>query len=878
MLKKPDDPNPGPTGAPSEASDEVIEVRGARVHNLKNITVKIPRESLTVITGPSGSGKSSLAFDTIYAEGQRRYVESLSVYARQFLEQLGKPDVDLITGLSPTISIEQRTTSYNPRSTVGTVTEIYDYLRLLYSRIAKPFCWKCGNPIQSQSPQQIVDHILSSPDNTRLSILAPIVRGRKGEYQKELLQLRQRGFVRVRIDGEILDLSDDIAIDKNKKHTIEVYVDRLIIKGDRSVLATRVSDSVELALRLAAGQLIVEITEGENRREQLFSEKFACSNCQLSYPSPEPRTFSFNSPMGACPTCDGLGTNPEDRNGEEEDEPTAKRPPAETEDGAPILAPSVRACPECHGARLRKESLHFRIAERNIADLCGLPLSELATFFGGLQVSERERLIGERILKEIRERLRFLTEVGVAYLSLGRSAQSLSGGEAQRIRLATQIGSSLVGVIYVLDEPSIGLHQRDNDKLINTLLRLRDLVNTVLFVEHDRDTMERADWIVDLGPGAGTAGGELVVAGTLKQVRACVKSVTGRYLTGDLKIPVPAVRRPIDPTRVIRLEHAARNNLKDLTVDFPLGLFTCVTGVSGSGKSTLVIDTLYLALMQYLYKAEVGNLNVGKIKGLEHIDKIVDIDQSPIGKTPRSNPATYTGLFSLTRDLFAQLPESQVRGYGPGRYSFNVKGGRCESCEGGGLVKIEMHFLPDVFVLCEACKGRRYNRDTLEIRYKGKNIADVLELTGAEALSFFEAVPSIRIKLKILNDVGLGYLHLGQSATTLSGGEAQRIKLAKELSRRGTGKTLYILDEPSTGLHFDDVNKLVKILQTLADQGNTVIVIEHNLDIIKAADHLIDLGPEGGGGGGRLVAAGTPEEVAGVPDSHTGRFLKPYLN
>ncbi|HUP57621.1 MAG TPA: excinuclease ABC subunit UvrA [Bdellovibrionota bacterium] len=824
----------------------------------------IPRDTLTVITGPSGSGKSSLAFDTIYAEGQRRYVESLSAYARQFLEQLGKPDVDAISGLSPTISIEQRTTSYNPRSTVGTVTEVYDYLRLLYSRIAKPVCYNCGRPIHSQSPQQITDHILASPEGTRLAIMAPIVRGRKGEYQKELAQLRSRGFVRVRIDGEVLDLSQDIALDKHKKHDIEVYVDRLVIKGDRATLATRVSDSVELSLKLGEGQLIVETQEGSGKTEALFSEKFACTHCQISYPAPEPRTFSFNSPMGACPHCDGIGSESGDQ--------------AEDEEGETIPIPFVEIlCPMCRGQRLRKESLSYRIAERNIAEVCDLSITDAGPFFSSLRLTDRERLIADRILKEILERVRFLNEVGVGYLSLGRSAQSLSGGEAQRIRLATQIGSSLVGVIYVLDEPSIGLHQRDNEKLIQTLMRLRDLGNTVLVVEHDRDTIEQADWILDLGPGAGNLGGEMVVQGTLKDVRANKRSITGQYLTGGLEIPLPKIRRPWSSDRSIRIKGARLNNLKNIASEFPLGTFTCVTGVSGSGKSTLVIDTLYRLLMKEIYRVDSGSVEIAGVSGLDLVDKVVDIDQSPIGKTPRSNPATYTGLFSLIRDLFAQLPESQVRGYSPGRYSFNVKGGRCEACEGDGMKRIEMHFLPDVFVQCDVCKGRRYNRETLDIRYKGKNIADVLEMTAAEAFPFFDAIPLVKAKLKILNDVGLGYLHLGQSATTLSGGEAQRIKLSKELSKRSTGKTVYILDEPSTGLHFDDVNKLVKILQTLVDQGNTVIVIEHNLDLIKVADHIIDLGPEGGTAGGKVVALGTPEEIARVPESHTGRFLAPYL-
>ena len=858
---------------PKAANDEAIVVRGAKVHNLKNITVSIPRDQLTVITGLSGSGKSSLAFDTIYAEGQRRYVESLSAYARQFLEQVGKPDVESIDGLSPTISIEQRTVSYNPRSTVGTVTEIWDYLRLLFARTAKPFCWSCGKPIQSQSPQQIVDHIQSSAEGTKLALLAPIIRGRKGEYQKELAQLRQRCFVRVKIDGEILDLSQDIALDKNKKHDIDVYIDRLVIKGDRGVLGTRVSDSVEMGLKLSEGLLILETHEGDQTHETLMSEKFACPDCNISYPAPEPRTFSFNSPMGACPKCDGLGTDPAlEGDTEEEVDPTDI--PHVVEEITPDNAP----CPSCLGKRLRKESLHFKLAGKNISDLALLPLEDLTLFFDSIELTQREILIADRIIKEIKERLRFLLEVGVGYLSLSRPAQTLSGGEAQRIRLATQIGSSLVGVIYVLDEPSIGLHQRDNNKLIATLLKLRDLGNTVIVVEHDRDTMEQADWIIDIGPGAGTHGGEIIAAGTIKDIMKSKKSLTGKYLRGDLKIDVPEIRRPWISDKVITIAGAHKNNLKNTSVDFPLGTFTCVTGVSGSGKSTLVIDTLYRLLVETLYHvSKPANLEIKSSSGLQHVDKVIEIDQSPIGKTPRSNPATYTGIFSLVRDLFAQLPESQIRGYGAGRYSFNVKGGRCEACEGDGVTKIEMHFLPDVFVMCDVCKGRRYNRDTLEVRYRGKSIADVLEMTAEDSFTFFEQIPTIKAKLKVINEVGLGYLHLGQSATTLSGGEAQRIKLSKELSKRQTGKTLYILDEPSTGLHFDDVKKLIAILQTLVDQGSTVIVIEHNLDIIKVADHVIDVGPEGGAAGGFIVATGTPEDICLVKESHTGRFLKAYL-
>lgn len=854
--------------------DTAIFVQGARVHNLKNLCVRIPRDRLVVLTGPSGSGKSSLAFDTIYAEGQRRYVESLSAYARQFLEQLSKPELDGISGLSPTISIEQRTTSYNPRSTVGTVTEIYDYFRLLFARIGKPFCWKCGAPIRAQSPQMITDHILSSPENSRLSILAPIVQGRKGEYQKELIQLRQRGFIRIKLDGEIRDLSEDIFLDKNKKHDLAVYVDRLIIKGDRGNLSARVSESVELALKLAEGQLVVESpAEGSSKETQevLMSEKFACPHCKISYPSPEPRTFSFNSPMGACPHCEGIGFEPEVPSD------TSSLGPA-PEEAVPAYEKEKRPCYLCQGSRLRKESLHFKIEDKNIADLSSLTILEQIKFFSTLSLTGRERFIGDKILKEINSRLRFLCDVGVDYLSLSRSAQSLSGGEAQRIRLASQIGSSLVGVIYILDEPSIGLHQKDNRRLLDTLVRLRDLGNTVLVVEHDKETIEAADWIIDLGPGAGTMGGEVVAEGTYQQILRSKKSLTGKYLRGEQKIAVPHIRRPWSKDRTLRLEGACKNNLKNLSVDFPLGVFTCVTGVSGSGKSTLVVDTLYPLLLKHLYHSDVGDLHLRAIRGLEHIDKIIDIDQSPIGKTPRSNPATYTGLFGLIRDLFASLPESQIRGYSSGRYSFNVKGGRCNACEGGGLSKIEMHFLPDVYVQCDACRGRRYNRETLEIRYKGKSIADVLEMTGVEALDFFDAVPSIKNKLKIINDVGLGYLQLGQSATTLSGGEAQRIKLSRELSRRGTGRTLYLLDEPSTGLHFDDVNKLLRILGALVDQGNSVMVIEHNLDIIKVADHVIDLGPGGGSAGGFIVATGTPEEVSKNPQSVTGSYLKAYLN
>jgi excinuclease ABC subunit A len=853
--------------------DSQIVIRGAREHNLKNLSLTLPRDALVVLTGPSGSGKSSLAFDTIYAEGQRRYVESLSAYARQFLEQAGKPDVDFIGGLSPTISIEQRTTSYNPRSTVGTVTEIYDYLRLLYSRVGRPFCHSCSKPIHSQSPQQITDQLLALEEGAKVAILAPVIRGRKGEYQKELLQLRQRGFVRAKIDGEVLDLSQEVALDKKKKHDISVYVDRIIIKGDRPSLMPRVSEAVELALKLGEGMLISEISDSSGSRELLVSEKFACSDCGVSYPYPEPRSFSFNSPMGACKTCDGLGTDPSAAN-------LAPDPSDEPEDldtTSFSRGGEIPPCPDCHGARLRVESLHYKIADRNISEICSSSLADLSSFFAELALSKRELLIADRILKEIRDRIAFLSAVGVSYLSLSRPAQTLSGGEAQRIRLATQIGTSLVGVIYVLDEPSIGLHQRDNERLIATLLRLRDLGNTVLVVEHDRDTIEKADHVVDLGPGAGRGGGEIVSAGNPSTLAQDPKSPTGRFLSGAEEIAVPARRRQWNEGHCLRVVGARLNNLKAVDVTFPLGVLTCVTGVSGSGKSSLVLDTLYPALLQHLYGSDVGELRCKRISGLSLVDKVIDIDQSPIGKTPRSNPATYTGVFSLIRELFAQLPESKVRGYGVGRYSFNVKGGRCATCEGDGVTRIEMLFLPDVFVKCEACHGARYNRDTLQIRYKGKTIAEVLDMSISEALPFFDSIPSIRAKLSVLQEVGLGYLQLGQSATTLSGGEAQRIKLAKELSRRSTGKTVYILDEPSTGLHFEDIRKLLALLQALVDQGNTVIVIEHNLDIIKVADHVIDMGPEGGGGGGLLVASGTPEEVAQHPTSHTSRFLRPYL-
>jgi excinuclease ABC subunit A len=856
-------------------NDESILLKGVRVHNLKGFDLEIPRDQFVVITGPSGSGKSSLAFDTIYAEGQRRYVESLSAYARQFLEQLEKPDVDVLEGLSPTISIQQRTTSYNPRSTVGTVTEIHDYLRLLYSRIAKPFCFQCHLPITSQSPQQITDTVLGLTEGTKVAILAPIIKARKGEHQKELAQLRLRGFVRIRVNGETLDLAEDIKIEKNKKTTVEVFVDRLIIRGDRATLATRVSESIELALKLGEGEILIQVQEPTEPKplEQIMSEKFACTACGISYPSPEPRTFSFNSPMGACSHCDGLGIDPKHLN----DDRNSTHVPNENEVIKVEISPEKTPCPICHGTRLKIESRSFYLAEKNISDLSQMSLDKLLIFFTQLSLTKRELLIAEKIIKEVQERLQFLNEVGVNYLSLSRSAQTLSGGEAQRIRLATQIGSALVGVIYVLDEPSIGLHQRDNDRLIETLKKLRDLGNTVIVVEHDRDTMEKSDFVVDLGPGAGALGGQLMAYGPPHVISQNKKSITGRYLSGDLQIEVPKNRRKADPSRMIRIEGCQANNLKNVDVDFPLGSLICVTGVSGSGKSTLIIDTLYPAAASKIYKVKTGDLKFKSITGLDQIDKIIDIDQSPIGRTPRSNPATYTGLFTLIRDLFAQLPDAQIRGFGPGRFSFNVQGGRCETCEGDGTKRIEMHFLPDVYVRCETCKGRRYHRDTLEILYKGKSIADVLEMTCDDAYLFFDSIPSLKTKLKVICDVGLGYLQLGQSATTLSGGEAQRIKLSKELSRRGTGRTLYVLDEPSTGLHFDDVKKLIGILQGLVDQGNTVVVIEHNLDIIKVADHIIDVGPEGGALGGKIVASGTPEQVARSSKSITAPFIAQTL-
>ena len=827
-----------------------IVIKGAREHNLKNIDVEIPRDKLVVITGLSGSGKSSLAFDTIYAEGQRRYVESLSAYARQFLEQMGKPDVDSIEGLSPAISIEQKSTSHNPRSTVGTVTEIYDYLRLLFARVGRPYCFQCGEEITAQTVQQMVDAIAGLAEGTKFHILAPIVRGRKGEYRKELLEMRRAGFIRARIDGKMIDLGDDIALDKQKKHTIEIIVDRLVMKaGD--ALMRRLADSVDTSLKLAGGLVGVLTEEGKTL---VFSEKLACIRCGVSYPEITPRIFSFNSPHGACPACDGIGYALTPGSSEEED------------------FTQLEVCEVCHGARLRPESLSVKIAKQSIAEVTRQSVRAASEFFGTLKFTEREMVIAHRILKEIRERLGFLVNVGLDYLTLDRAAATLSGGEGQRIRLATQIGSGLVGVLYILDEPSIGLHQRDNRRLLQTLLRLRDLGNTVVVVEHDAETMMAADHILDMGPGAGSQGGHIIAQGTPNHVMGDPHSLTGQYLRGAQLVSVPQRKRKAKG--FLSVVDAWKHNLKNLTVKIPLGLFTCVTGVSGSGKSTLVLEVLFHSLAQLLYHKKPKIDGCKDLHGVLALDKVIDIDQSPIGRTPRSNPATYTGLFGYIRDLYSNLPESRVRGYKPGRYSFNVKGGRCEACQGDGLIKIEMHFLPDVYVTCEVCKGQRYNRETLEILHKGKSIADVLNMTVDEALEFFEHIPLIKAKLQTLHDVGLHYVKLGQSATTLSGGEAQRVKLSRELSKRATGRTLYILDEPTTGLHFADVQRLLDVLDRLVEAGNTVLVIEHNLDVIKNADWIIDLGPEGGDRGGEIVAEGPPADIARSKRSYTGQVLK----
>ncbi len=827
-----------------------IIIKGAREHNLKNIDVTIPRDKLVVITGLSGSGKSSLAFDTIYAEGQRRYVESLSAYARQFLEQMGKPDVDSIEGLSPAISIEQKSTSHNPRSTVGTVTEIYDYLRLLFARVGRPSCFRCGEEITAQTVQQMVDAIGLLPEGGRFQILAPIVRGRKGEYRKELLDMRRAGYVRARVDGQLVELGQDITLDKQKKHTIEIVVDRLVMKSGEA-LTRRLADSVETSLKLAGG-LVAVLTD--NGKVSLFSEKLACIRCGISYPEITPRVFSFNSPHGACPACDGIGY--------------AMIPGCPDDEDFTLLEP----CEVCKGARLRPESLSVKVATQSIAEITHLSVRAAADFFSSLKFTERELMIAHRILKEIRERLGFLVNVGLDYLTLDRAAATLSGGEGQRIRLATQIGSGLVGVLYILDEPSIGLHQRDNRRLLQTLLRLRDLGNTVVVVEHDAETMMAADHLLDMGPGAGTQGGRVIAQGTPNDVIGNPDSLTGQYLRGTQMVSLP--RRQRKAKGLLSIMGAAKHNLKGMTAKIPLGLLTCVTGVSGSGKSTLVLEVLFHSLSQLLYHKKPKIDGCKELLGADALDKVIDIDQSPIGRTPRSNPATYTGLFSFIRDLYSNLPESRVRGYKPGRYSFNVKGGRCEACQGDGLIKIEMHFLPDVYVTCEVCKGQRYNRETMEIHHKGKSIADVLNMTVDDAVEFFEHIPFIKRKLDTLHDVGLHYVKLGQSATTLSGGEAQRVKLSRELSKRPTGRTMYILDEPTTGLHFADVQRLLDVLDRLVEAGNTVVVIEHNLDVIKNADWVIDLGPEGGDRGGEIVAEGPPKEIARSKRSYTGQVLK----
>ena len=938
---------------------KTISVRGACEHNLKGVDVDLPRDELVVITGLSGSGKSSLAFDTIYAEGQRRYVESLSAYARQFLELMQKPDVDSIEGLSPAISIEQKTTSRNPRSTVGTVTEIYDYLRLLFARIGVPYSPATGLPIESQTISQMVDRTLAMPEGTRLYLLAPIIRGRKGEYRKELTDLRKRGFQRVKIDGELYEIEDAPTLDKKRKHDIEVVVDRLVVRAD---IASRLADSLEIALKLADGLAIAE--EAESGERTIFSERFACPVSGFTIDEIEPRLFSFNNPFGACPSCDGLGTmmyfDPEltvpddsralgngaiapwanssspyfrqtldgiarhfkvsmrepfrdlpedvqkailDGTGDTKIKlsyddglrsytiekpfegviPNMQRRWRET-DSAWVreeLAKyqSVHPCEVCGGHRLKPEALAVKIHGLHAGEVSCMTIAEAGEWFRALSghLNEKHLAIAERVLKEINARLGFLNNVGLEYLSLSRASGTLSGGESQRIRLASQIGSGLTGVLYVLDEPSIGLHQRDNQRLLGTLQRLRDLGNTVIVVEHDEDAIRTADYLVDMGPGAGIHGGEVVAAGRPEEVLACPDSVTAQYLTGRREIPLPATRRSGKPNRSLRIKGARANNLQNIDVEIPLGTFTCITGVSGGGKSTLIVETLYKALAKRLNNARTHPGAHDSIRGAEYLDKIIDIDQSPIGRTPRSNPATYTGAFTPIREWFAGLPESKARGYAPGRFSFNVKGGRCEACQGDGVIKIEMHFLPDVYVQCDQCKGQRYNRETLEITFKNKSIADILDMTVEEGAGFFKAVPAIRDKLQTLDRVGLGYIHVGQQATTLSGGEAQRVKLAKELSKRATGRTLYILDEPTTGLHFADIEKLLEVLHALVEQGNTVVVIEHNLEVIKTADNIIDLGPEGGDGGGRIVAVGTPEEVALVPESYTGQFLAPYL-
>jgi len=936
-----------------------IRVRGAREHNLKNIDIDIPRDTLTVVTGLSGSGKSSLAFDTIYAEGQRRYVESLSAYARQFLQLMQKPDVDSIEGLSPAISIEQKTTSHNPRSTVGTVTEIHDYMRLLWARVGVPYSPATGLPIEAQTVSQMVDRIMAMPEGTRLLLLAPVAKGKKGEFKKDFLEFQRRGFERVKVNGVLHQVGEVPALNKKLKYDIEVVVDRIVV---RDGIEARLADSLETALGLADGVAYAEPADGGDRT--VFSQKFACPVSGFTIEEIEPRLFSFNSPQGACPACDGLGTQnffdpqlvvPDDTKSLKDGAvqpwagaqspyydqtleslarhfkvsmttqwgdltkafrlavmhgtgsevitlkykdglraydvkkafegviPNLERRYRETDN--PWVREDLsryqasRACPTCSGHRLKPESLSVKIAGEHIGMVNDLSIIKSRKWFAGVMptLTPQRQEIARRILREIEERLQFLVDVGLDYLSLGRSSATLSGGESQRIRLASQIGSGLTGVLYVLDEPSIGLHQRDNERLLKTLRRLRDIGNTVLVVEHDEDAIRSADHLIDIGPAAGKGGGRIIAQGTPAEVEANPNSITGQYLSGARRIPMPAARRPIDPKRMIRVVGARGNNLKDVTAEIPLGTFCCIAGVSGGGKSTLIIETLFKAASRRLMGSGEVPAPHERIEGLEHLDKIIDIDQSPIGRTPRSNPATYTGLFAPIRDWFSELPDSRARGYAPGRFSFNVKGGRCEACQGDGVLKIEMHFLPDVYVTCDTCKGKRYNRETLEVKFRGKSIADVLDMTVDEGAEFFSAVPAIRDKLVVLRDVGLGYIHLGQQATTLSGGEAQRIKLSKELSRRATGRTLYILDEPTTGLHFEDVRKLLEVLHTLVAQGNTVVVIEHNLEVIKTADWVLDLGPEGGEGGGRIVAQGTPEQVAAEKESHTGRFLGPIL-
>ncbi|MCE5197936.1 MAG: excinuclease ABC subunit UvrA [Armatimonadota bacterium] len=933
-----------------------IVVRGARQHNLKNINVDIPRDKMVVITGLSGSGKSSLAFDTIYAEGQRRYVESLSSYARQFLGQMDKPDVDDILGLSPAVSIDQKSTTRNPRSTVGTVTEIYDYLRLLFARVGHPHCPQCGREIAQQTVEQMVDTIMALPEGTKIQVLAPLVRGKKGHYKKLIDDVRKEGFVRVRVDGEMHEVTDDIEMDRYKQHTIEIIVDRLVVKPG---IERRLNDSVETALKKGNGVLAIDVIGEE---EMLFSENFACTECGISVGEVEPRIFSFNTPYGACPECHGLGSHkrlnpdliipskdksisqgaivPFSRGSNEwimalingiadaydfklttpiknlskrqldvllhgADQPVtityksrfrgSSRTYRTTFEGVLNLLQrryndtssdmvkeeiehymSEVPCSACGGKRLKPESLAVTIGGLNISDVVRMSVKKTSDWFESVKLSRRESIIAEQIIKEIRARLRFLLDVGLDYLTLDRAAATLAGGEAQRIRLATQIGSGLMGVLYILDEPSIGLHQRDNTRLIQTLLRLRDLGNTIIVVEHDEETIEAADWIIDIGPGAGEHGGELVAEGTLEQVKKAPDSYTGKYMSGKLSIPVPELRRKPNG-KYIEIKGARANNLKNVDVRFPMGVFTCVTGVSGSGKSTLIQETLFPRLMYALEGTHRVWGDHDEIKGLEHIDKVIDIDQSPIGRTPRSNPATYTGVFDMIRELFSKTPDARVRGYQPGRFSFNVKGGRCEACKGDGIIKIEMQFLSDVYVPCEVCKGKRYNRETLEIKYKGKNIADVLNMTVSQALEFFKHIPKIHRRLDTIHNVGLDYIRLGQPATTLSGGEAQRVKLSTELAKRSTGRTMYILDEPTTGLHFHDIKKLLEVLGKLTDAGNTVLVIEHNMDVIKTADHIIDLGPEGGDRGGTIIATGTPEHVSKVPESHTGQFLRKIL-